>query len=101
GVTNSTQLLPGNLPYRMAANNYYIGHARLLTMMSLSIDPNDDPPVAGVALNQLGSTLRSYIADATGAWLYQQFAMFGDRRPSPTPIPFLAAARDLALPAAA
>jgi hypothetical protein len=78
GVTNSTQLLPGNLPYRMAANNYYIGHARLLTMMSLSIDPNDDPPVAGVALNQLGSTLRSYIADATGAWLYQQFAMFGD-----------------------
>jgi hypothetical protein len=78
GITNSTQLLPGNLPYRMAANNYYIGHARLLTMMSLSIDPTDDPPVAGVALNQLGSTLRSYIANATGAWLYQQFAMFGD-----------------------
>jgi hypothetical protein len=78
GVSNSMQLLPGNLPYRMAANNYYIGHARMLTMMSLSIDPVDDPPVSGVALNQLGSTLRSYITNATGAWLYQQFAMFGD-----------------------
>ena len=78
GVTNSAQLLPGNQPYRMAANNYYIGHARLLTMMSLSIDPVDDPPISGIPTNQLGSTLRSYITDATGAWLYQQFAMFGD-----------------------
>lgn len=32
GVTNSPQLLRGNQPYRMAANNYYIGHARMLTM---------------------------------------------------------------------
>jgi hypothetical protein len=78
GVTNSTQLLPGNQPYRMAANNYYIGHARLLTMMSLSIDPSDDPPIQGIGANQIGSSLRSYITDATGAWLYQQFAMFGD-----------------------
>jgi len=78
GVSNSTQLLPGNQPYRMAANNYYIGHARLLTMMALSIDPADDPPIPGIAAPQLGSTLRSYITDATGAWLYQQFAMFGD-----------------------
>ena len=26
GVTNSPLLLPGGKPYRMAANNYYLGH---------------------------------------------------------------------------
>jgi hypothetical protein len=80
GVTNSpSQLLPNNQPYRMASNNYYLGHARLLTMMALSIDPGDDPPLnASAPASQLGNTLRSYIADATGAWLYQEFAMMGD-----------------------
>jgi hypothetical protein len=79
GVTNDPQLLPNNAPYRMAANNYYLGHARLLTMMGLSIDPDDDPPVNGSApASQLGNTIRSYIPDANGAWLYQEFAMFGD-----------------------
>ena len=63
----------------MASNNYYLGHARLLTMMALSIDPADDPPVnSGAPTSQLGNTLRSYIPDATGAWLYQEFAMMGD-----------------------
>ena len=80
GVTNDPlQLLPNNKPYRMASNNYYLGHARLLTMMALSIDPGDDPPLnAGAPASQLGNTLRSYITDATGAWLYQEFAMMGD-----------------------
>ncbi|MCW3097155.1 MAG: hypothetical protein JWL77_2773 [Chthonomonadaceae bacterium] len=79
GVTNSLQLLPNNKPYRMAANNYYLGHARLLTMMALSIDPNDDPSVnSALPASQLGNTLRSYLLDANGAWLYQEFAMFGD-----------------------
>jgi hypothetical protein len=79
GVINDPQLLPNNLPYRMAANNYYLGHARLLTMMGLCIDPEDDSPVNGNApASQLGNTLRSYILDANGAWLYQEFAMFGD-----------------------
>jgi hypothetical protein len=79
GVVNSAQLLPENRPYRMAANNYYLGHARLLTMMALSIDPNDDPPVdPNVPSSKTGNTLRSYISNATGAWLYQEFAMFGD-----------------------
>lgn len=46
GVTNDPlQLLPNNKPYRMASNNYYLGHARLLTMMTLSIDPSDDLPL--------------------------------------------------------
>lgn len=79
GVTNSLQLLPNNKPYRMASNNYYLGHARLLTMMSLVIDPSDDPPLNGNApASQLGNTLRSYILNANGAWLYQMFAMMGD-----------------------
>ena len=57
---NSLQLLPNNQPYRMAANNYYLGHARLLTMMALSIDPSDDPPVSRrsrVAAGQLAAQL--------------------------------------------
>jgi hypothetical protein len=79
GVTNSLQLLPNNLPYRMASNNYYIGHAREIAMMALSIDPTDDPPInPSLPSSTLGNTLRSYILNATGAWLYQQYAMMGD-----------------------
>jgi hypothetical protein len=79
GVMNSLQLLPNNLPYRMAANNYYTGHARLMLMMALAIDPADDPPVvASAPTAQLGNSLRSYLSDALGAWQYQQWAMYGD-----------------------
>lgn len=79
GVTNSTALLPGDRPYRLAANNYYLGHARLLTMMALAVDPGDDPAVnPSLPTSSLGNTLRSYIGDATGAWLYQEYAMFGE-----------------------
>ncbi len=79
GAANSMQLLPGGKPYRMASNNYYLGHARLVTMMSLCIDPTDYPPVNPLVPNsQLGNSLRSYILNATGAWLYQEFAMMGD-----------------------
>jgi hypothetical protein len=79
GVTNSTILLPGGKPYRMAANNYYLSHARLLTMMALAIDAADDPPVnPSLPGPVLGNTLRSYLNDATGAWLYQEYAMFGE-----------------------
>jgi len=79
GAMNNPVLLPGGDAYRMAANNYYQAHARLVTMMALCLDPADDPsvnPNSPPAL--LGNSLRSYILDATGAWLYQQFAMFGD-----------------------
>ncbi len=79
GMVNSTSLLPSGNAMRVAANNYYGGHARLITLMSLCIDPVDDPAVtASTPLPILGNSLRSYIPDATGAWLYQQFAMFGD-----------------------
>lgn len=79
GTTNSLQLLPNNQPYRMASNNYYLGHARLLTMMGLAIDPTDDPAInAAQSTAVLGNSLRSYILNANGAWLYQEFAMMGD-----------------------
>ena len=79
GIMNDPQLLPGSKPYRMASNNYYLGHARLLTLMSLCIDPGDDPAInPNAPASQIGNTLRSYILDANGAWLYQEFAMMGD-----------------------
>ncbi|HWD37643.1 MAG TPA: hypothetical protein VG944_02260 [Fimbriimonas sp.] len=79
GATNTHQLLPSNLPYRMASNNYYLGHARLLTMMGLAMDPSDDPLVdPNSAASKLGNTIRSYILNANGAWLYQEYAMMGE-----------------------
>jgi hypothetical protein len=79
GLLNSQQLLPNGSAYRMAANNYYMGHARLMTMMALAIDPADDPPVnTNLSVSVLGNSLRSYLDDAVGAWLFQQYAMFGD-----------------------
>jgi len=79
GVLNSLQLLPGNAPYRMASNNYYLAHARVMTMMGLALDPSDDPPVnPAVSPSVVGNTERSYILEANGAWLYQIWAMMGE-----------------------
>ena len=80
GVMNDFSLINGgDGAYRMASNNYYLGHARNLTMYALAIDPVDDP-VLDVTKSPaaIGNTLRSYILDATGAWLYQTYAMMGD-----------------------
>ncbi|GEM_PF-720623 len=79
GVTNSLSLLPNNLPYRMASNNYFLAHARNMTMMGLVLDPQDDPPVnSQLPASSIGNTLRSYILDANGAWLYEEWAMMGE-----------------------
>ena len=80
GVMNSLSLINGGAaPYRMASNNYYLAHMRLMTMMGMCIDPSDDPvidPTKSPAT--LGNTLRSYILDGIGSWLYQVYAMMGD-----------------------
>ncbi|MBI2513875.1 MAG: Ig-like domain-containing protein [Opitutae bacterium] len=77
GVTNSTALLPGGNAPRIAANNYYLNHARLITMMPLALDAADDPALDPTKPDAVrGNTLRSYLLNATGAWLYQQYAMF-------------------------
>ena len=79
GTLNSPSLLSSGSAYRMAANNYYAAHARLMTLMTLAVDPADDPLVDATQLvGQLGNSLRSYFDDVVGAWLYQQYAMFGE-----------------------
>jgi hypothetical protein len=48
-------------------------------MMALAIDPADDPSVnPALPPSTIGNSLRSYILDGTGAWLYQIYAMMGD-----------------------
>jgi hypothetical protein len=78
-VTNNTALLPNGHAHRVAANNYYLNHARLITLMPLSLDAANDAPLnPALPASAPGNTLRSYLLNATGAWLYQQYAMFGD-----------------------
>ncbi|HTN89118.1 MAG TPA: hypothetical protein VL242_35815 [Sorangium sp.] len=77
GVMNDPALLRDPLQLRWAANNFYLGHLRQVTLMSLAMDDADDRPVdPNTPPEALGNTLRSYRADATGAWLYQAFAIF-------------------------
>jgi hypothetical protein len=80
GVVNSPSILcPNHAAYRMAANNYYLGHSRMLTLMSLAIDPADDPPLnSSLPDSAPTNSLRSYISVATGAWLFQEYAIFGE-----------------------
>lgn len=78
-VNNPYVLCPNNAPYRLAANNYYLGHARMLTLMSLAIDPADDPPLnPALPPGAETNSLRSYINIVNGAWLFQEYAMFGE-----------------------
>jgi hypothetical protein len=72
-------LCPNHAAYRMAANNYYLGHARMLTLMALAIDPVDDPPFnPAQPVSAPTNSLRSYLSIVNGAWLFQEYAMFGD-----------------------
>jgi hypothetical protein len=74
-----SQLCPDNAAYRMAANNYYIGHARMMTLMALAIDPADDPPLnPALPVTAPTNSLREYINIVNGAWLFQEYAMFGE-----------------------
>lgn len=74
GVVNDpTILLPGA---RGVANNYASAHMRQLAYFALSFDGADDLPVdPTLPQAYLGNTLRSYIANVAGAWLYQKFAI--------------------------
>jgi len=89
GVVNDLQLLGSSpsqstsdqeaaqLQLRWAANNYFIAHSRNLALMALSFDAADDPAVnSSKPASQIGNSLRSYISDVTGAWLYQTYALF-------------------------
>ena len=60
GVVNDPVLISDRTLVRWAGNNYYGAHMRNLGLMSMCLDPGDDP----------GNTLRNYLGNATGAWLY-------------------------------
>jgi hypothetical protein len=79
GVVQSPELLADKKQLRWAANNYFTGHMRHLTLLSLALDPEDDPPVdPGQPANKLENSVRSYLDDVIGAWMYQQYAMYED-----------------------
>jgi len=79
GVVNDSSLLADKKRLRVAANNYYTAHMRQLVLYSLALDDADDPPNdASAPVNKLGNTLRSYLDNAIGAWLYQQYAIYED-----------------------
>ena len=78
GVTNDPVLFEDKARLRNALNNFGASHMRNITLMSLALDPADEPaPAVYGADNKLASmgkpgydTLRDYIKNATGAWLY-------------------------------
>lgn len=79
GVMNDPRLLADKKRLRWAANNYYTGHMRQIVLLSLALDQADDPPEDRAAPRaKLGNTLESYLHDAVGAWLYQQYAVYED-----------------------
>jgi len=60
GVVNNPILLSDPNAVRWSGNNYYCAHMRNIGLMSMCLDPADDT----------SETLRSYLTNATGAWLY-------------------------------
>ncbi len=65
------------LTNRFVLNNYYSGHARNVTLLSLALDAADDAPLnPSLHYTALDNSLRSYLYNATGAWLYQQYAQY-------------------------
>jgi hypothetical protein len=74
-VENDPSLFADPLQLRWAANNYYIGHFRNLLLRGLAVDPVDDPAVKG---RTRYPTVRSFVHNATGAWLYQIWSVFTD-----------------------
>lgn len=79
GLLHDKRLLADTKRLRWAANNYFTAHMRQLTLMGLALDEADDPPVDPAApRGKLGNTLHSYLDDALGAWLYQQYAVYED-----------------------
>jgi hypothetical protein len=60
GLVNDPVLVSDTLRLRWAANNYYMAHMRQIGLMSMALDPADDP----------NGELGAYLENATGAWLY-------------------------------
>ncbi|HEY3821721.1 MAG TPA: hypothetical protein VGL81_31355 [Polyangiaceae bacterium] len=79
GLLDDRRLVADKKRLRWSVNNYFTAHMRQLTLYGLSLDAADDPPIdPHKPAAQLGNTLRSYLDDALGAWLYQQYAVYED-----------------------
>jgi hypothetical protein len=64
---------------RWAVNNYSVGEFRTLSIMAMSLDAADDPPVdPSKPATQIGNSVRSYVNDSIGWWLYRIYATFED-----------------------
>lgn len=75
--TDPATLFAHPVELRKAMNNYYSGRTRNLTLMALSMDAVNDPPIdASRPETQVGNTLRSYLSEATDKWLLSQYAMY-------------------------
>lgn len=86
GLLNDLRLIGGSasqvaaqrqaaqLQFRWAANNYFLGHFRNLSLLTLALDPADDKPKGSGVTGSAGGLLQ----DAIGAWMYQAYAMFED-----------------------
>lgn len=59
-VVNDPVLISDPERVRWAGNNYYASHMRNIGLMVMALDAADDPD----------NTLRNYLSNATGAWLY-------------------------------
>jgi Divergent InlB B-repeat domain len=73
------QLQNAQMNLRWASNNYFVGEERTLALMSMALDPADDPPVdPAQPRTVIGNSVGSYTGDVIGWWLYQTYAMFED-----------------------
>lgn len=79
GAVNDRRLVADTKRLRWSADNYFTAHMRQLTLYGLSFDAADDPPIDPAApVTKLGNSLRSYLDNAVGAWLYQAYAIYED-----------------------
>jgi len=78
GVVNDPVLFQDKSRLHAALNNFGASHMRNITLMSLALDPADEPaPATYGADNKLAAlgvpgydSLHDYLKNATGAWLY-------------------------------
>jgi len=69
GVVNDPALTTTKRQVAWSANNYYLNHMRQIGMMSMALDAADDIPA--MATDPAAGTLRRFVGNAIGAWLYQ------------------------------
>src|SRR5207237_10108394 len=59
-INNDAQLIADRATVRWAGNNYWAAAMRDIGLMSMALDPGDDP----------GGTLFAYLKNATKGWLF-------------------------------